>query len=117
MNTTPWIKTDDLQWRKQIDNKTFYLVEVRVFSDHYGVVSDVIDLDCYDQENIRDTITSYYSSLDEFNSYYDKEERNGIIAECIFEITNQSAKNGFTCETEDEAELLAEKYIEQLKLL
>lgn len=54
----------------------------------YGVVHLIIDLDCYDEDDIQDYISGYgYRDRDELAAQYgDAAEQ--IIVECVFECTD-----------------------------
>lgn len=92
-----WIKTDDLQYLRCIEPGQYQLAEARYVGpgdeDRFLIVSDTINLywwlvdDKYDDDCIS-IIESYYSSVQEFEySYPEKEDRDQILAEMIFEQT------------------------------
>lgn len=112
LQSNKWVRTDDTQWRKQINETTFHLVEVREFPDGYIYVSGIIDLDDYSDAEKSSVITGYYPSMEDFEESYPKEEINGILAECIFE---QTPEIELTCfgplDTEEKAEAEALNYI------
>ena len=83
-----WIKTDDLQFLRKTGEKEYELAEVR-----YGnyIVQGMITVPDISQKFLlermyQNYIRYYYSSLDEFlESYPDKEDREQVLAEIIFE--------------------------------
>ena len=108
-----WVCTDGLQWRKLINATTFHLVEVREYPDGYIYVSEIVDVNDYDDNEKESIIKSYYHSMEEFKASYPEEEINGILAECIFEQTQEMELMfcSSVFKTEDEAESNALEYI------
>ena len=106
-----WICTDGgIQWRKQLGEKEFHLIEIRECPNGFGIASGVIDLDDYTKEQITSCITGYgYESISDMTTQYGKDV-NGIIAECLFEQANDISLVGFWTEIE-EAEKRAMKYM------
>ena len=88
-----WIKTDDLQYLRKIKKGVYELAEVRTTAlKTYAICRDNViianwlhsdgeyDADCVD------IVKMYYDSVEEFESdYRDKDEREQILAEMIFE--------------------------------
>lgn len=112
-----WIKTDDLQWRRKINDTAYQLIEVRkVFCNEYVFVFKTINTEDYGEEDILSCIESFgYESMKTIKELY-KEDANGILAECLFECISTSelvVSDAF--KTEDEAERAAEEYIATLK--
>ena len=80
-----WVKTDDLQWRLQLNSTTFYLVEIRKVRNTYVGVSEIIDTETYTEKDVRSCIKSYgYKSINDMEKTYG-DDVMGIIAECLFE--------------------------------
>ena len=80
-----WVKTDDLQWRLQLNSTTFYLVEIRKVRNTYVGVSEIIDTETYTEKDVRSYIKSYgYKSINDMEKTYG-DDVMGIIAECLFE--------------------------------
>lgn len=76
-----WVKTDDLQWRLQLNSTIFYLVEIRKVRNTYVGVSEIIDT----EKDVRSCIKSYgYKSINDMEKTYG-DNVMGIIAECLFE--------------------------------
>lgn len=111
-----WKKTDDMQWRRATGFSSFDLVEVREWPDGYIYVSGNIDLRNYEEKEIADYIDSYsYKSLSEMEEIYG-DDTKGVIAECIFEQTQECELICFRdFKTEDEAAEAAQKYVENQK--
>ena len=107
-----WICTDGgIQWRKQLGEKEFQLIEIREYPNGFNVASGVIDLDDYTKEEITDCITGYgYESISDMTTQYGKDV-NGVIAECLFEQESDMSLVGFWVETEEEAEKQAREYM------
>lgn len=114
-----WRKTDDLQYIKHINDTTFFLVEVRNIVEYdgivYGVVADVINIDTYSEEDIADVMSSYYASMKEFDEVMAActlREKNGIIAECLFEsCSDLTSDENYIFTDEEEAEYYLDRYI------
>lgn len=111
-----WQKTDDMQWRRSTGFSSFELVEVRETPDGYIYVSDSVDLRYYDEKEITSCIESYgYKNLSEMEDTYG-DDTKGVIAECIFEQTQECELICFgDFQTEDEAAEAAQKYVENQK--
>lgn len=111
-----WKKTDDMQWRRATGFSSFDLVEVREWPDGYIYVSGNIDLRDYEEKEIADCIDSYsYKSLSEMEEIYG-DDTKGVIAECIFEQTQECERNCFgDFKTENEAAEAAQKYVDAQK--
>lgn len=116
LGLTEWKKTDDMQWRRATGFLSFDLVEVREWPDGYIYVSGNINLRDYDEKEIVDYIDSYsYKSLSEMEEIYG-DDTKGVIAECIFEQTQECELICFgDFKTEDEAAEAAQKYVEKQK--
>lgn len=108
-----WVRTDDLQWRKQINETSYHLVEVRETPSEYIVVSGIIDIEDYSEDDIRSCINSYgYDNMDAMKELYE-EECFAVIAECLFEQTSEIELTGFGgFNDEDRAEKFALDYID-----
>ena len=111
-----WIQSDDMQWRRATGFSSFDLVEVRKWPDGYIYVSGNIDLRDYDEKEIADYIDSYsYKSLSEMEEIYG-DDTKGVIAECIFEQTQECELICFgDFKTENEAAEAAQKYVDAQK--
>lgn len=111
-----WKKTDGMQWRRATGFSSFDLVEVRETPDGYIYVSDSVDLRYYDEKEITSCIESYgYKNLSEMEDTYG-DDTKGVIAECIFEQTQECELICFgDFQTEDEAAEAAQKYVENQK--
>ena len=116
LKLTEWKKTDDMQWRRATGYSSFDLVEVRETPDGYIYVSDSVDLRYYDENEITRFIEGYgYKSLSEMGKLYG-DDTNGVIAECIFEQTQECDLICFgDFKTEDEAAEAAQKYVDAQK--
>lgn len=116
LGLTEWKKTDDMQWRRATGFSSFDLVEVRETPDGYIYVSDSVDLRYYDENEITSFIEGYgYKSLSEMGKIYG-DDTKGVIAECIFEQTQECDLICFgDFKTEDEAAEAAQKYVENQK--
>lgn len=116
LGLTKWQQTDDMQWRRATGFSSFDLVEVRKWPDGYIYVSGNIDLRDYDEKEIADYIDSYsYKSLSEMEEIYG-DDTKGVIAECIFEQTQECELICFRdFKTEDEAAEAAQKYVDAQK--
>lgn len=116
LGLTEWKKTDDMQWRRATGFSSFDLVEVRETPDGYIYVSDSVDLRYYDENEITSFIEGYgYKSLSEMGKIYG-DDTKGVIAECIFEQTQECELICFgDFQTEDEAAEAAQKYVENQK--
>lgn len=82
-----YVKTDDYQFQKKIDDGVYRMADVLEMPDgNYRVFGDEVDLSEYSQEHIEAIVLSYYDSMNTLcDAYPDEEVRKGIIAECIFE--------------------------------
>lgn len=116
LKLTEWKKTDDMQWRRVTGYSSFDLVEVRETPDGYIYVSDSVDLRYYDENEITSFIEGYgYKSLSEMGKLYG-DDTKGVIAECIFEQTQECDLICFgDFKTEDEAAEAAQKYVDAQK--
>lgn len=112
LKLTEWKKTDDMQWRRATGFSSFDLVEVREWPDGYIYVSGSVDLHDYDEEEIADCINGYgYKNLSEMEETY-CDDAKGVIAECIFEQTQECELICFgDFKTEAEAAEAAQNYI------
>ena len=91
---TKWLCTDDdsSQYVMRIKPHVYRLTEVREARDNddnpfFFIVSDVIDLETYNVDEVEEVIQPYYDNgLKELkDTIRDEEEREQIIAECLFE--------------------------------
>lgn len=93
-----WIKTDDLQYLRKTGQKNghgvYEVIEARCAEDDYVLCSGSISVcDYFDDDNsynsyCTNVINSYYKSVENFeNNYKDKETREQILAEMLFEET------------------------------
>lgn len=103
-----WIQTDDSQWRKQISESEYRLIEVREYGEGYVPVEATVDLNSYTDDEIIEIMESYYSSWQNFYDSYEEDDRDEIIAECIFEQIETAELSicrieGKEFKTEDEA--------------
>lgn len=116
LGLTEWKKTDDMQWRRATGFSSFDLVEVRKWPDGYIYVSGNIDLRDYDEKEIADYIDSYsYKTLSEMEEIYG-DDTKGVIAECVFEQTQECELNCFgDFKKENEATEAAQKYVDAQK--
>lgn len=116
LGLTEWEKTDDMQWRRATGFSSFDLVEVREWPDGYIYVSGNVDLRDYDEKEIANYIDSYsYKNLSEMEETYG-DDAKGVIAECIFEQTQECELICFgDFKTEDEAAEAAQKYVDAQK--
>lgn len=116
LGLTEWIQSDDMQWRRATGFSSFDLVEVRETPDGYIYVSDSVDLRYYDENEITSFIEGYgYKSLSEMGKIYG-DDTKGVIAECIFEQTQECDLICFgDFKTEDEAAEAAQKYVESYR--
>ena len=82
-----YVKTDDYQFQKKIDDGVYRMADVMEMPDgNYRVFGGKVDLSEYSQEHIEAIVLSYYDSMNTLcEAYPDEEVRKGIIAECIFE--------------------------------
>ena len=111
LNSGDWVKVDELQWRKQLTETMFHLVEVRECPEEYIFVTGIIDISDYEKD-INSYINGYgYKSVENMKSIY-QNETNGVIAECIFESMCNMELTGFGgFDTETEAEESAIEYM------
>ena len=116
LGLTEWKKTDDMQWRRATGFSSFDLVEVRKWQDGYIYVTGNIDLRDYDEKEIADYIDSYsYKTLSEMEEIYG-DDTKGVIAECVFEQTQECELNCFgDFKKENEATEAAQKYVDAQK--
>ena len=92
-----WIKTDDLQWVKQVDDEVFEIVNVFDHLDNkwlnhsLQICDSTIDLGDYSDEELNRYVNDNYDSITRFKQIYG-EASNQIIAELISEdeATNNS---------------------------
>lgn len=93
-----WIKTDDLQYLRKTGQENghgvYEVIEARCAEDDYVLCSGTISVcDYFDDDNnynsyCTNVINSYYESVENFESIYkDKETREQILAEMLFEET------------------------------
>ena len=123
-----WYTTDDLQWCRKYDkfDRAYQFVQVvwldTVSGDEgypdkeYTVVTGIVDLDDYSEEDIKTEISCYYDSIqqmcDSYNTPFECwKELDQVIAECIFESWENFSSHGMF--TEEEAIKFAEKYMEK----
>lgn len=104
-----YVNIDGLQWRKDISENEFSLIEIRTFGpNEFIVVCGDIDLCDYSQEQINNFISGYYENLNDLKNHYDDHEVNCVIVECIFE---QTSEEELVCFGPFNNTLLAEKYV------
>lgn len=111
-----WIRTDDNQAVRKINNNSFEVVEVIMVAplnakgiDHFGISQQIVNIDDYSEENVLDYISSFgYDSIEEVKENYG-EEASQIIAECIAETDTQEIEKTFR--TENQAIRFIEKEI------
>lgn len=75
--------------------------------------SAYIDLNDYSLEDVEEAVSSYYGSLDElvYDNTYSDEERDELVAECIFEELTDGSATTYGIMTKEEAENFIEKYV------
>lgn len=85
---TDYIRTDDMQWRRRTDYG-YELIEVRAYGRMYVVVWGTIDPADYTERQIEDCIRTYgYDSIEDVRDRYGT-EADAVMAECLFEMTNE----------------------------
>lgn len=113
-NIEIWKQADDYQWRKKLNETTFHFVEIRD-GIAYEIVSGIVDVEDYSEDEREDIIKYYYSSMEEFTSGYTCDEINGILAECIFEEISSSELSRYgNYDTEEDAEKEVAAYLSRL---
>ena len=84
---TDYVRTDDMQWRRQTNNG-YEFIEVRTYGRMYVVAWGAIDPTDYTERQIEDCIRTYgYDSMKDVRDIYGA-EADAIIAECLFEMTD-----------------------------
>jgi hypothetical protein len=96
-----WIKTDNFQWVKQLDEHTFQVVAVINFNDikknYYIIKSVTVSLNEYSSEAILDAVTTFeYEDLEQVKEEH-PDTYQQVIAECIAKITNYHESNSDHC--------------------
>lgn len=92
-----WIKTDDLQWVKQVDDEVFEIVNVFDHLDNkwlnhsLQICDSTIDLCDYSDEELNRYINDNYDSITRFKEVYG-EASNQIIAKLISD--DEAINNG-----------------------
>lgn len=90
-----WIKTDDYQYTKKIGNGYYHFIEARyIEDDRYLLCEDIVDIKDYFNkdgsytDDCKNIVNAYYESEQNFNNtYLNKEYREQVLAEMIFEET------------------------------
>jgi hypothetical protein len=117
----PFIKSDDLQWRRHRKGRTYQLVEVRKMLDLFYPVWGEVNLDRYDSEEIQDILDMYgYKSMDALKAEYGDIGADEILSECLFESLNPygmyNSGLGPKFDSEDNAAAYAEGLVKGLSL-
>lgn len=90
-----WIKTDDYQYAKEIGNGYYHFFEARYIEDDRYLlcenivdIKDYVDKDGFYTDDCKSIINAYYGNEQDFdNAYTNKEYREQVLAEMIFEET------------------------------
>lgn len=124
-NKTEWYCTDSdsLQYCNDLGDRRYEFVEVVCLdftesnkeseNGKYTVKSAYIDLNDYSLEDVEEAVSPYYGSLDElvYDNTYSDEERDELVAECIFEELTDGSATTYGIMTKEEAENFIEKYV------
>ncbi|MED2737116.1 hypothetical protein [Bacillus toyonensis] len=99
MNT--WIKRDNFQWVKQLEEHTFQVVSVINFNEiqknYYVIKSVTVPVKEYSNEAILDAITTFeYEDLEHVKEEH-PDSYQQVIAECIANLTNYHESNSDHC--------------------
>lgn len=125
INKAGWYCTnsDSLQYCNDLGDRRYEFVEVVCLdftesnkeseNGKYTVKSAYIDLNDYSLEDVEEAISPYYGSLDElvYDNTYSDEERDELVAECIFEELTDVSATTYGIMTKEEAENFIEKYV------
>ena len=77
-NVNTWIITDDGQMVYCVNSQLWWVAQIHYWEDDYCVSLDLIDLDCYDEEDVTTVLKMFgYSGKDEVS--------NQLIAEMLAE--------------------------------
>lgn len=100
-----WIKTDDYQYVKKIDDGIYKIAEVIGVNwieeeKPWGISYTTIDLEDWSKDEIIDHINGYgYENIEKVKKLYG-DDYEQIIAECIAECNHDSIGLSFTSEDE-----------------
>ncbi|MDD2269239.1 MAG: hypothetical protein PHY15_06785 [Eubacteriales bacterium] len=111
-----FILTDDAFWqyRKKLDERRFLLIQANKMPDEtYIAFASTVDLDEFSDKEIWEYVNGYYSSMEELEeACKDKDEMDGIIAECIFEQDDWPGSDEYwTVSNEEEAEKVILRFL------
>ena len=108
-----YYKTDDMQYLCRMYHTAYALAEVRCTPNGFAIFTGIIQLDDYSDKEKTDIISQYYGSLERFEQEYsDAEEQNQLLAEMLFESTDNgslSMRDHKEYATEEEAALALDK--------
>ena len=112
-----FILTDNSCWQyqKKLSGRSFLMIQADEIPDGtYVVYATTVDLDEYTDEQIWENVESYYPSMEELEkACNDKNEMDGIIAECIFEqMPWNEAEDYWEASNEAEAEKIIIRFIQ-----
>lgn len=110
-----WVKSDDFQYIKHIAYGAYNCIEARPVdfgTDNYLLCQSVVNIydymnadGSYDEDGI-EIIKTYYDKVEDFN-YEDKDFKNQVFAEMVFEETSYSDCDNFRMLTASEDILTA----------
>lgn len=87
-----YYKTDDMQYLCRMYHTAYALAEVRCTPNGFAIFTGIIQLDDYSDKEKTDIISQYYGSLERFEQEYsDAEEQNQLLAEMLFESTDNGS--------------------------
>lgn len=71
--------------KMEVSNGDLEYITIDQFNNSKLWDEEEVDIDDYTEEELKDYISPYYSSLEEIIEIYGKEGYNQIVIECIFE--------------------------------
>ncbi len=107
-----YIKTDDYQFRKKLEDQVYHMIGVVEAKDDYIIYADTVDLHDYTDQEKKDMISTYgytyHGFLEEFKG---EQTQNDYLAEMFFE-TNFLSYMDAECQkhVEEEKDILPTMY-------
>ncbi|MFF2532428.1 hypothetical protein ACFVS2_26535 [Brevibacillus sp. NPDC058079] len=80
----PWIKTDSIQWVREITEDKYCVLDGVKFKDHYYLKEVDVDLSFFSEREIEDEIKGFYDSFESIKDIYGEAWKQ-IVAEIIAE--------------------------------
>lgn len=105
-----WMKTDNNQWVKKLDEDNYVVIEVSIYEEDYYVHEVTVGLSELDEKDLREAISGFYDSLEQLKTECQKDWKQ-VVAEIIAEneVANTDTDESF-CTLEEVSVHLKQQY-------